>query len=323
MIGRTYRIGAAVAAVVFVGTVCMVHEASAEGILKGTLQKVAVIPGAGMIDGPAYVPDDGMLYFVEMEAGWVSRITPDGKNYERVYDLGKMGGTVGAKAMRWDRTAKRLLICHRTFGILSLDPTTRECVTLIDTYQKYNGPDDVVQDAAGNIYFSDPWGTSVSNPAGGVYIKTGSGLAQRITKLMDNLAFPDGILISPDEAYIYISELGTGRILRAFLIDGGRGTLFPHVFASFPVAGGPDGMAMDVKGNLYVAHWGAGTVYVLEPKKGQVIEEIAIPDPDALLTTNVGFGGPDNTTLFITESVKRTIWKIDIVNPGMTMPPTK
>lgn len=302
----------------------LVQSAAAEGILSGGIEKVAVIPGTGMIDGPAYVPDDGMLYFVEMEAGWVSKISVDGQNYEKVFNLGKMGGKVGAKSMRWDRNRKRLLICHRTYGILSLDPVTKECVTLIDTYQeeRFNGPDDVIQDAGGNIYFSDPWGTGITNPTGAVYRRVGGdGLGQKIIKIMDNMSFPDGILISPDETWIYVSELSTNRIVRAFLIDGGRDTLFPHTFATFNTAGGPDGMVMDVKGNLYVAHWGGGTVYVLEPKKGQVVEEITIPDPDGVFTTNVGFGGKDNTTLFITESAKRTIWKVETANPGMVMPP--
>lgn len=307
-------------------TLCLAVTAHAEGVTKGKIQKLAVIPGEGMIDGPAYVPDDGMLYFVEMEAGWVSKIGLDGKNYEKVYDLGKMGGKVGAKSMRWDRVSKRLLVCHRTYGILSLDPKTGECVTLIDTYQeeRFNGPDDVIQDSEGNIYFSDPWGTGITNPTGAVYRRVGGdGLGQKIIKIMDNMHFPDGILISPDESCIYISELSTNRIVRAFLIDGGRDTLFPHVFATFDVAGGPDGMVMDVEGNIYVAHWGAGTVYVLEPQKGQVIEEIAIPDPEGVRTTNVGFGGPNNTTLFITEAEKRTIWKIELQNKGMVMPPEK
>ncbi len=306
-------------------TFSMAQLTEAQGILKGKVQKVAVIPGMGMIDGPAYNPDDGMLYFIEMEAGWVSRITTDGKNYEQFYNLGKMGGTVGAKSMRWDMRNKKLLILHRDFGILSLDPKTKELVTLIDTYkeERFNGPDDLIQDSAGNIYFSDPWGTSVSNPKGAVYRVVGSGLARKIVKIMDNLAFPDGILISPDESWIYVGELGTNRILRAFLIDGGRETLFPHVFTSFDTAGGPDGMVMDVKGNIYMAHWGAGKVYVMEPQKGQIIEEIAIPDPGGVFTTNVGFGGPNNTTLFITESAQRTIWKVEVVNPGMTMPPEK
>ena len=301
----------------------LVQSLQAQNILRGELQKVAEIPGTGMIDGPAYNTDDGMLYFVEMEAGWVSRITTDGRNYERFYDLGKMGGKVGAKSMQWDMRTKRLLILHRDFGVLSLDPKTKEMITLIDTYQeeRFNGPDDLIEDSEGNIYFSDPWGTGVHNPRGGVYRRVGSGLEQKIIQLMDNLAFPDGILISPDENFIYIGELSTNRIIRAFLIDGGRDVLFPHVLTSFDCAGGPDGMAMDVEGNLYVAHWGAGTVYVIEPQKGQIIEEVSIPDPEALYTTNVGFGGPDNTTLFITESAKRTIWKIEVAIPGMTMPP--
>jgi len=236
-----------------------------------------------------------------------------------------MGGKVGPKSMVWDRNRKKLLILHRDYGIIALDPKTKESIVLIDTYKenRFNGPDDLIEDSEGNIYFSDPWGTSVSNPTGGVYRVIGSGLSRKTVKILDNLAFPDGILISPDESYIYVGELGTNRIIRAFLIDGGRDTLFPHVLLYFDSAGGPDGMAMDVKGNLYVAHWGSGTVYVVEPQKGQIIEKIVIPDPEGLNTTNVAFGGSDNKTLFITESAKRTIWKVKVSNLGMVIPPEK
>lgn len=304
---------------------CAVQVTEAEDIQRGEVQKVAVIPGTGMIDGPAYNPDDGLLYFVEMEVGWISRITTDGKNYEKFYNIGKMGGKVGPKSMIWDRKRKKLLILHRDFGIISLDPKTKECITMIDTYQggKFNGPDDLIEDSEGNIYFSDPWGTSVSNPKGGVYRVVGEGLSRTIVQLMDNLAFPDGILITPDEQFIYVGELSTNRIIRAYLTDGGRGTLFPHVFISFDTAGGPDGMAMDIKGNLYVAHWGAGKVYVVEPQKGQIIDEIEIPDPEGVYTTNVAFDGSEYKTLFITESAKRTIWKVKVANTGMTIPPEK
>ncbi len=307
-------------------TVCLAVSSHAQGVTTGRLQKLAVVPGAGMIDGPAWVPEENMLYFVEMEDGWVSKVDINGNNLERVYNLGAMGGKVGAKAMRWDRVGKRLLICHRTYGILALDPKTNECVTLIDTYQeeRFNGPDDITMDLEGNIYFSDPWGTSITNQTGGVYRRVGGNtIMQKIIPIMQNMHFPDGILISPDESWIYISELSTNRVIRAFLIDGGRDTMFPHVFSSYDYAGGPDGMAMDVEGNLYVAHWGSGTVYVHEPVKGQVIEKIEIPEEGALFTTNVGIGGPNNKTLFITEAAKRTIWKVDIRNEGRLMPPVK
>ena len=305
--------------------VCSVAVSEAQDIRVGEVQKVAVIPGVGMIDGPAYNPDDGMLYFVEMEVGWISRITIEGKNYEKFYDIGKMGGKVGPKSMVWDRNRKRLLILHRDYGIIALDPKTKESVVYIDTYKdgQFNGPDDLIEDSEGNIYFTDPWGTSVSNPRRGVYRVVGNGLSRKVVKIMGNLAFPDGILIAPDEQYIYVGEFGANRILRASLIDGGRDTLFPHVLIYFDSAGGPDGMAMDVNGNLYVAHWGSGTVFIVEPKKGQIVEKIVIPDPDKLYTTNVAFGGPDNKTLFITESAKRTIWKVNVSKLGMTIPPSK
>ena len=58
-------------------TICMAHFSSADGILKGKLEKVAVIPGMGMIDGPVYVTDSGA------NKTYVYTVNPDGSLREK------------------------------------------------------------------------------------------------------------------------------------------------------------------------------------------------------------------------------------------------
>lgn len=173
-------------------------------------------------------------------------------------------------------------------------------------------------DSKGNIYFSDPWGTSVSNPTGSVYrwdAKTG-----QCDAFMQNMAFPNGILISPDEQFIYVCEFGQNRIMCAFLTDGGKGHVFLHAMTYFSGGMGPDSMGMDVQGNLYIGHFGYGKVFVVEPKLGEIIEVIDFPDPAATGTDNARFGGPDNKTLFVTEGFKRIIYKVPVAIPGLAIP---
>src|SRR5690606_22485190 len=62
---------------------------------------------------------------------------------------------------------------------------------------------------------------------------------------------------------------------------------------------GPDGLAMDTKGNLAVAHVGLGVVWLIAPSG---VPLLRIDAPAGRLTTNVAFGGADGRTLFITES---------------------
>jgi sugar lactone lactonase YvrE len=80
-------------------------------------------------------------------------------------------------------------------------------------------------------------------------------------------------------------------------------------------------MGMDEKGNLYIAQFGGGKVYVLEPNQGDIIDVIESPDPGATGTDNARFGGPDNKTLYITEGFKRLIFKVRVVNAGLPIPP--
>ena len=288
-------------------------------IQQGKVEKVASIPGKGFIEGPAYVPDDGHLYFVEIEAGWISRITPEGK-YEQFYDIGAPGDLMGPNGMIYDSKTKLLLIAHRDMGIVSLDPKTKKHEVIVGDYKgkKFNGPNDLIIDSKGNIYFSDPWGTSVSNPIGVVYrvdAETGE-----IVPFMENLAFPNGVLISPDEEYIYVCEFGTNRLLRAMLLDDGKAHVFLHAMTYFTGGWGPDSMGMDVEGNLYVGHFGHGKVFVVEPSKGEIIEVIEVPDPQGIGTDNARFGGPDNKTLYITEGWMRVIYKVDVAIPGLPIP---
>ncbi len=288
-------------------------------IRLGEVEKLAKIPGKGLIEGPSYCPDDGYLYFVEIEAGWISRVTMDGK-YEQFYNIGAPDDLMGPNGMIYDSKGKRLLIAHRDMGVVSLDPKTKKAEVIVGDYKgkKFNGPNDLIIDSKGNIFFSDPWGTSVSNPVGAVYrwdAQTGE-----LDKFMDNLAFPNGVLLSPDEQYIYVCEFGQNRVLRALLINGGKQHVFLHAMTYFSGGMGPDSMGMDVLGNLYIGHYGYGKVFVVEPRVGEIIEVIDIPDPAGLGSDNARFGGPDNKTLFITEANQREIYKVPVAIAGLPIP---
>ncbi len=293
--------------------------AAGNGVRDGKVEVFAKIPCEGFIEGPSYCPEDGYLYFVEIEAGWISRVSPEGK-YEKFYNIGAPGNLLGPNGMIYDSKRKRLLIAHRDMGIVSLDPKTKEVKTLAHTYNgiKLNGPNDLTIDSKGNIYFTDTWGTSISNPVGKVYRLDGE--TGDLTIIMQNLAFPNGILFSPDEQFLYVNEFGANRLLRAFMINGGKACIFLHVFRHFDGGWGPDSMGMDEKGNLYTAQFGGAKVYVVEPNQGEIIDVIESPIPGATGTDNARFGGPDNKTLFITEGFQHYIFKVRVKNAGLPIP---
>jgi gluconolactonase len=75
---------------------------------------------------------------------------------------------------------------------------------------------------------------------------------------------------------------------------------------------GPDGDAVDSKGNLYIAHYGAGEVVVIDPN-GFMIGTIALPSSAGNQTTNLAFHGG---YLYITEAGKNEVWRVKVNNPG-------
>jgi len=80
--------------------------------------------------------------------------------------------------------------------------------------------------------------------------------------------------------------------------------------------GGPDGLALDANGRLFIAHVGLGAVWVFDALGEPVYRIRSCAEPH---TTNMAFGGTDNKTLFITESGSGSILKVEMDVPGKRM----
>src|SRR5215208_3392977 len=86
-------------------------------------------------------------------------------------------------------------------------------------------------------------------------------------------------------------------------------------FAVLPGGEGPDGMAFDEAGNLYVAHYGGSKVAVFAPS-GEMVDEIPVPGAKV---TNVAFGGPDRRTLVITDVETASLYQTRVDVPGLAL----
>ncbi len=161
------------------------------------------------------------------------------------------------------------------------------------------GPNDLSLDQKnGGFYFTDPGGSDDIKLIGTVHYVDAEGK----THLLDSgLAFPNGIVLTPDGKWLYVAESKKNRVLVYDVKSPGKVSV-RRVFAELPKKMGdqiddqPDGMCLDSEGNLYVAHYGMRQVQVLDPK-GRVVRRY----PGGNLTTsNVGFGGPNMDVLYIT-----------------------
>jgi len=116
-----------------------------------------------------------------------------------------------------------------------------------------------------------------------------------LLRLDADLVRPNGIVLSPDESILYVSDMPENYIY-AYDIESPGKVTNKRVFGRLNKGkgGGSDGMCVDQQGRLYAT--GHGKVWVFEPT-GQVVATI----PVGKQTVNVTFGA-DNKTLYITAN---------------------
>ena len=164
------------------------------------------------------------------------------------------------------------------------------------------------------LYFSDPWGSSLDRPVGGFYRAFPDGTLEQLDT---GLAFPNGVAIAPDGRAVYLAETWTNRILRYAI--GADGRLGPRTeFVRLADKPGPDGMAFDEAGYLYVAHHNWGRVEVFSPT-GRERDRIALPGEPGGGVTNVAFGGRGNRDLVITDVTTASVYRTRVDLPGLPL----
>lgn len=181
--------------------------------------------------------------------------------------------------------------------------------------QRINGPNDLSFDESGNLYFTDPWTSSPENPVGAVYAylwQTGE-----LRRIDSGMAFPNGIVIT--EGRLYVAETYTGKVW-LYNVDTPGQTTHKREFCSLPARDietihGPDGMAFDREGNLYVAYYDGGGVFVFSDR-GDPIGQIAT---EGHKPTNVCFGGEHHDRLYVTVDDLGELVEYDLGVQGQTL----
>ncbi len=268
--------------------------------------------GFKFTEGPLWMREGGLL-FTDIPNHVVNRWSPDGT----VTAYMQSAERAGYNGLTLDKQG-RLILCEQNGRRLVRRESDGRITVLAERFEgkRLNSPNDVVVAADGSIYFTDPpYGLpkGLNDPGRelafcGVYrLRDG-----KLTLLTRELSAPNGLAFSPDGKALYVANSDPKRkiVMRyAVLQDGtlSNGRVFADVTAE-TAEGLPDGMKVDVKGNLYCT--GPGGIWVFSVE-GKVLEKIVAPEVPA----NCAFGGADGKTLFMTA--RMGLYRVRVETPGI------
>jgi gluconolactonase len=295
-----------------------------------------IADGLRFPEGPVAMPD-GSVVLVEIAAGRLTRVLPDGR--KRV--VAEIGGGPNGAALGPDG---KMYVCNNggfewiedplhglrpryqadTYSggrIERVDLETGRVETLYTATPNgaLRGPNDIVFDGAGGFWFTD---LGKARPRerdqGGVYYARADG--SLIREVVHPILTPNGIGLSPDDRTLYVAETESGRLWAFDIVGpgeirrapwpsphGGRFVAGMHRYQRF------DSLAVEANGNVCVATLATPCITVIAPD-GRIVEQV---ETDDLHTTNICFGGPDLRTAYVTLSNSGRLVAADWPRPGL------
>jgi gluconolactonase len=256
-------------------------------------------PTDSFVEGPAF-DAAGNLYIVDIPFGRIFRIASDGEwSLVAEYDGWPNGLKIDADG--------RILVADYRHGIMELDIKAGRMAPVLTSRhsESFKGCNDLHIAENGDIYFTDQGQTGLHDPTGRVYRLSRAG---RLDCLIDTGISPNGLVLDPAEKVLFVAMTRDNAVWRMPLMNDGSVAKVGRFCSTFGPSG-PDGLAMDKAGRLFVAHASLGHVFVFAPN-GEVIARIkSCAGPTC---TNVAIGGANRDRLYITESVTGSVLVADI-----------
>ncbi len=263
-------------------------------------------PTDSFLEGPVF-DRAGNMYVTDIPFGRIFRIDAVGSwALVAEYD----GEPNGMKFLD-DGT---LLITDYKNGLVRLDIATGRTSAYLErrNTERFRGVNDLVFDAEGNLYFTDQGQTGLHDPTGRLYRLRPSG---QLDLLLANIPSPNGVALSPDGKLLYLAVTRGNCVWRVPLLPDGSVAKVSQFFTSYGPSG-PDGLAVDAQGRLFVANPGLGYVWVLNHRAEP---EWVLRGPVGASTTNLAFGGPERRVVYVTDSTHGHVLRAEMEFGGLPL----
>lgn len=276
-------------------------SASGADPLAGVGEVELVAEGYQFTEGPQWMQDDGVLLFTDLAgAGTIFQVAGDDEIsvFRHPSD--------GANGLAVD-TEGRLLAAERWTGRVTRTESDGTVTPIAERFEgaALNQPNDIAVRSDDTIYFTDPYfgdGTTDLDFHGVFRIAPdGSLTAERRGALTEQ---PNGVTLSPDESVLYVSDYAADLV---WIFDVANDGSLSDARTFVTTGDGPDGMAVDTAGNLFVTS--ASGIEVFAPD-GTPWGVIPVPRTPA----NCAFGGADGRTLYITAG--GGLYRVTLAHPG-------
>ncbi len=263
-----------------------------------------IADGFSLTEGPAW--DGSGLLFTDINNSRIMRYDPE-SGETTVFRK----ETERTNGIMFDKDG-RLYGCSQNRGEIVRFESDGSMTTIAGEYEgmQLNSPNDLAIDDRGRIWFTDPRYDDLAPPVKldhmSVYrLDPGAGDEWEIERVTYDTTRPNGILVSPDQSELFVAQSdpteGAKRELRAYPVRENGVLGRPRVVHNFFPYRGIDGMCFDSNGQIIAAAGNSAggpgpMVYVFE-QSGRILETHPTPVDSP---TNVTFGGPDLSTLYLT-----------------------
>jgi gluconolactonase len=285
-------------------------DAALDNVITGEPAQILATDLGPGLEGPLWWKEGGYLLFCQGGAARRMKYKPG------------EGVSVAAENVRNGALTRdpqgRLVVTEGASRRVTRQESDGSITVIADMYKgtPLNSPNDLVVKSDGSVYFTDPTFMPKELGYNGVY-RVSSDL-KTIDLLADNLDFPNGIALSPDEKTLYIAD-GVNLAIKAFnilpngLVDRASLRVAADVRGN-GAPGRPDGFKVDSAGNIHTS--GSGGLWILSPA-GKPLGRVITQE----FPINMAFGGDDWKTLFFVT--RTTLGAVKLKIPGEAVPMRK